>query len=381
MCPSFQATRDEKDSTRARARVLQDAMEGHLGTDPFAAPELIEVLDLCLSCRGCSSDCPTGVDMATYKSEVLHQKYSGKLRPRSHYTLGRLPTWGKLAGISPAIANAVLASPLGSLLKRGAGVDVRRALPKFTSQTLRKQFTSLDRTQSSRHGQVMLWCDPFTDRFAPEVGMAAARVLQSAGYDVHLSPAAAGCALTWISTGQLDKARSIAAQTVSLLLPTAQAGVRIVGLEPSSTAVLRSDINHLLGTSDARTVSAATVTLAELLTATPDWTPPDLGGIQIVAQPHCHQHAVMGWDSDAALLRQAGATVTRVPGCCGLAGNWGMEQGHYDVSVAVAESNLLPAVRAASSNAIVLADGFSCRTQLDDLASQPAQHLAQLLDR
>lgn len=378
MCPSYEATRDEKDSTRGRARILQDAMEGHLGPDIWGNAELKDVLDLCLSCRGCSSDCPTGVDIATYKSEVLHQIYRRKLRPRSHYTLGRLPSWNRLAGISPALSNAILGGPLGNVMKRAAGVDIRRSLPTFAKKTFRSQFVS---TQTpAPHSDVMIWVDPFTDRFAPEVGLAAVRVLQTAGYNVVLSPKHAGCALTWISTGQLEQARKISRNTVAQLIPYVRQGMRIVGLEPSSTAVLRSDINHLLGTTDAQTVSHATVTLAELLLDTPGWNAPDLTGTEIVAQPHCHHHAVMGWETDAKLLAATGATIKRVTGCCGLAGNWGMEQGHYDVSVAVAESNILPAVRNKSQNAIVLADGFSCRTQLDDLASQPSLHLAQLLD-
>lgn len=377
MCPSYEATRDEKDSTRGRARILQDAMEGRLGPDVWGGAELKEVLDLCLSCRGCSSDCPTGVDIATYKSEVLHQIYKGKIRPRSHYTLGRLPSWNKLAGISPSISNTVLASPLGGLLKRGAGVDVRRNLPKFAKKTFRSQFKPVK--TAGVNGTVMIWVDPFTDRFAPEVGIDTAKVLTAAGYDVILSPKKAGCALTWISTGQLTKARQITQNTVELLLPYVEQGIKIVGLEPSSLAVLRSDIIHLLATKEAKVVSSAAVTLAELLTATPGWQAPDLSDQEIVAQPHCHHHAVMGWETDAKLLASGGAKVKRVSGCCGLAGNWGMEHGHYETSVAVAESNLLPAIRAKTADTKVLADGFSCRTQLEDLAGQPAQHLAQLL--
>lgn len=377
MCPSFEATRDEKDSTRARARILQDAMEGRLGKDIWGGAELKEVLDLCLSCRGCSADCPTGVDVATYKSEVLHQIYKGKIRPRSHYTLGRLPLWNQLAGISPALSNSLLSGPLGGLLKRGAGVDVRRNLPKFAEKTFRASFGKA--TNAAPNGKVMVWVDPFTDRFAPEVGLATVKVLQAAGYEVLLSPAKAKCALTWISTGQLTQAKKIAKNTVEQLVPFAKQGIKFVGLEPSSIAVLRSDINHLLGTPEAMLVSQSAVTLAELLLATNGWNVPDLSDQEIVAQPHCHHHAVMGWETDAKLLAAGGAKVNRVSGCCGLAGNWGMEQGHYETSVAVAESNILPAVRAKSADAVVLADGFSCRTQLEDLANQPAQHLAQLL--
>lgn len=378
MCPSYEATRDEKDSTRGRARILQEAMEGRLGPDIWGGAELKEVLDLCLSCRGCSSDCPTGVDIATYKSEVLHQIYRRRIRPRSHYFLGRLPAWSKLAAVSPSLSNLFLRGVTGRLMKWVAGVDYRRNLPKFARKTFRAQFSG--EQTSAPNGEVMIWVDPFTDRFSPEVGLAAVRVLQAAGYAVSLSPKKAECALTWISTGQLEHARKIARNTVKKLLPTAQAGIPIVGLEPSSTAVLRSDINHLLGTDDSKKISQATLTLAELLLQTPGWKVPDLTGTQVIAQPHCHHHAVMGWDSDAKLIAATGASINRVPGCCGLAGNWGMEKGHYDVSVAVAQSNLLPAVRNKSHNAKVLADGFSCRTQLTDLAKQDSIHLAQLLD-
>jgi Fe-S oxidoreductase len=190
------------------------------------------------------------------------------------------------------------------------------------------------------------------------------------------------CGLTWISTGQLDGARRQLRRTLGTLDEAARAGIPIVGLEPSCTAVLRHDVLELLP-DDPRSsrVAAGTKTLAETLVGTPGWTPPSLAGVRAVAQPHCHQHAVMGWETDGELLASAGATVEAVGGCCGLAGNFGVEQGHYDVSVAVAETALLPAVRAASHDAVVLADGFSCRTQLEQLASVRGVHLAQLLDR
>jgi Fe-S oxidoreductase len=226
---------------------------------------------------------------------------------------------------------------------------------------------------------VALWVDTFTDHFSPDVARAAVQVLRAAGYDVHVTPAETCCALTWITTGQLDRARSMLRSTVSTLDGYAVAGMPIVGLEPSCTATLRADACELLDGADVRRVAANTVTLAELITATSDWRPPRLDHTEVVAQPHCHHHAVLGWQPDAALLEQAGATVTRLGGCCGLAGNWGMENGHHDVSVAVAEQQLLPALRAASPDAVVLADGFSCRTQIDQLSTRSGQHLAQLL--
>jgi Fe-S oxidoreductase len=187
------------------------------------------------------------------------------------------------------------------------------------------------------------------------------------------------CALTWVTTGQLDKARKIMARTVATLHPYVASGVPVVGLEPSCLATLRSDAVELTDDPRAAGVAEGMRTLAELLTDLPGWTPPDLTGTTVVAQPHCHHASVLGWEADAALLARAGASVTRVGGCCGLAGNFGMEQGHYEVSVAIAEHALLPAVRAAAPGTVVLADGLSCRVQLDDLAQVPAMHLAELL--
>ncbi|HEY2286635.1 MAG TPA: FAD-linked oxidase C-terminal domain-containing protein [Streptosporangiaceae bacterium] len=380
MCPSYLATRDEKDSTRGRARVLQELANGTL-VRGFGSAEVAESLDLCLSCKGCSSDCPAGVDMATYKAEALYQRYRRRLRPAAHYSLGWLPRWARLAAHAPGAANAALRLPgLAALAKRAGGIDTRRPLPRFAPQTFRAWFAGRPAPElAPDRTPALLWVDTFTDHFTPEVGQAAVRVLEAAGYAVQITGEPVCCGLTWISTGQLDGARRQLRRTLRALGPALRAGTPVVGLEPSCTAVLRGDITELLpGDPRARQARDATRTLAELLTQTPQWTPPDLAGVRAVAQPHCHQHAVMGWHADAALLAQGGAEVTAVGGCCGLAGNFGVERGHYDVSRAVAETALLPAVRAAEG-AMVLADGFSCRTQLDQLAQVPGTHLAQLL--
>jgi FAD/FMN-containing dehydrogenase/Fe-S oxidoreductase len=381
MCPSFLATRDEKDTTRGRARVLQELANGGLMKGGWRSPEIAESLDLCLSCKGCAGDCPAGVDMATYKAEALHQRYRRRLRPAAHYALGRLPRWARLSARAPRLVNAVLAiGAVAALAKRAGGVDRRRPLPRFATETFRRWFSARRVPAGTGRPPVLLWVDTFTDHFSPEVGQAAVRVLEQAGYDVRVTGREVCCGLTWISTGQLDGAKARLTETLDALGPALEAGWPIVGLEPSCTAVLRGELTGLLP-DDPRAVrtAAATRTLAELLTATPGWTPPDLTGVYGVAQPHCHQHAVLGWDADASLLRDGGAEVLAVGGCCGLAGNFGMEKGHYEVSVAVAETALLPAVREAGEGAVVLADGFSCRTQLDQLAGLPGTHLAQLL--
>jgi FAD/FMN-containing dehydrogenase/Fe-S oxidoreductase len=403
MCPSWLATRDEKDSTRGRSRVLQEAVNGTL-VRGLASPEVRESLDLCLACKGCASDCPTGVDMATYKAEVLHQTYRGRLRPAAHYSLGWLPRWAALAARAPGLANRLLAGRLAGQARRLAGIDPRSPLPRFASQTLRGWWRRRPEAGPvpAAAPRVLLWPDTFTDHFSPGAGQAAARVLEGAGYQVELPDEPLCCGLTWISTGQLDTARRVLRRTVDRLAalagesgsavdgsgpggggrsPEGRGATAIVGLEPSCLAVLRHDALGLLGAGDpaAAVVARAASTLAELLAATPGWAPPDLGGVAVVAQPHCHQHAVLGWAADRELLARAGAAVTAVGGCCGLAGNFGAERGHHDVSIAVAETALLPAVRAAGPDAVVLADGFSCRTQLDHLAGRRALHLAELL--
>lgn len=378
MCPSYQATREEKDSTRGRARVLQEMINGTDVRGGWRSPEVHEALDLCLSCKGCASDCPTGVDMAAYKAEVLHQSYRGRIRPASHYSLGWLPRWAKMAAVAPKLANAAMKVPgVGSAALAVAGVDHRRTIPAFAPQTFRSWFKG-NVPAGGAGDEVLLFVDTFTNYFSPEVGIATVRVLQDAGYRPRLTERQECCGLTWISTGQLDTARRKLDRTLAALAPSVDRGVPVVGMEPSCTAVLRSEAVELVGGARAEAVGAATRTLAELLTAT-GWQPPSMAGTEVVAQPHCHHHSVMGWSPDAELLRDAGAELTRLGGCCGLAGNFGVEQGHYEVSVAVAEQQLLPAVRAASADAVVLADGFSCRTQLDDLTDRHGTHLAQLL--
>lgn len=377
MCPSFLATRDEKDSTRGRARVLQELANGSL-VSGWRAAEVSEALDLCLSCKGCSADCPAGVDMASYKAEALYQRYRRRPRPAAHYSLGWLPRWARLASRFPRLSNAALAPrPAAAIARRAGGIDERRPLPEFARQSFRRWFAG----HRPAAGQpVLLWVDTFTNAFTPEVGRAAVRVLEAAGYRVRVTRRPVCCGLTWISTGQLDGARRQLLRTLRELDDALTAGIPIVGLEPSCTAVLRGDITELLP-ADPRALKlpGAVKTLAELLRATEGWSPPDLSGVSGVAQPHCHHRAVLGWDEDAALLAQAGAQVKAVGGCCGLAGNFGVERGHYDVSVAVAQTALLPAVRAAGPDAAVLTDGFSCRTQLDQLAGISGRHLAEVL--
>ncbi len=368
MCPSYLATREEKDSTRGRARTLQDAVAGHL-PGGLSDPAVLEALDLCLACKGCARDCPTGVDMATYKAEVLHRTHTGKgrrRRPRTHYTLGGLPQL--LSRVPAGVVRLGLRATPG-LAARIGGVDPRRRLPVPAPRPV-----SAQRHDAAADADVVLWVDTFTNRFAPQVAEAAAEVLAAAGARVRVvADGSQCCGLTLVSAGRLDEARATLGRLLGTLADRNPEGLPVVVLEPSCLAVLRHDAHQLL----ERPRLPELRTLAEHLTAL-GWAPPSLDGVEVVAQPHCHQASVVGWQADEALLRGTGAALTRVGGCCGLAGDFGMVPDHYDVSVKVFQHDLGPALEE-RPGALLWADGFSCRTQAADLAGRPGLHLAELL--
>ncbi|MDN5914506.1 MAG: FAD-binding protein [Pseudonocardia sp.] len=373
MCPSYQVTGEEEHSTRGRARLLFEMLEGHddsAVTDGFRSAAVRDALDLCLACKGCKSDCPVGVDMATYKAEFLSQHYRRRLRPAAHYSMGWLPLWARLARFAPRLLNAALHAPgLARLGKRLAGIAPQRDAPAFAGETFQEWWAGQGRPRPDPRDPrtVVLWPDTFTNHFEPHVARAAVEVLESAGFVVAVPTRALCCGLTWISTGQLGTAKRVFGRTVAALRPWIEAGTLVVGLEPSCTAVFRSDAPELFpDDEDVARLAGRFVTLAEaLLNHAPDgWEPPQLERAAIV-QTHCHQHAIMKADADAELMRRAGIDAdTLDSGCCGLAGNFGFEDGHYDVSMACAEQALLPAVRDAGPDTLVLADGFSCRTQV-----------------
>jgi len=325
--------------------------------------------------------------MAAYKARVLHESFRGRLRPMHHYALGLLPRWGRLVQSVPglaSLANLVLQGPLARPVRALAGLDLRRTgMPRFASGSNRaavaRSLAADGRAAASGRKPVLIWVDSFSDAFESDHVAAIAAVLLDHGYAPRLQERAACCGLTWISTGQLDGARRELARAVEVLHPYVEQGVPIVGTEPSCLSVWRSDALDLLDDPRVREIAANTFTLAELLLRDPGFVMPDLTGHTVVAQPHCHQASVIGWDAEAALLRRSGATVVKLGGCCGLAGNFGMQAGHYEMSVRVAENELLPAIRAAGPDAILLADGFSCRTQIADLASRHALSFAELI--
>ncbi|MBB4930367.1 FAD/FMN-containing dehydrogenase/Fe-S oxidoreductase [Lipingzhangella halophila] len=380
MCPSYMVTEDEKHSTRGRARMLFEMINGEVITDGWRSEEVRDSLDLCLSCKGCRSDCPVNVDMAAYKAEFLHHHYEGRVRPAAHYSMGWLPVWARLATLAPAEVNRVSgARGLASLLKRAGGIAQERTIPEFARTTFTRWFRRRGPSAGER-GTVLLWPDTFDNYLTPRVPVAAVRVLEDAGFRVVVPKGQVCCGLTWMSTGQLGVARRVMRRTLRALAPYVAEGIPIVGLEPSCTAALRTDLVELLPGEPSERVAESVYTLAGFLAAhAPDWSPPRVDA-RALSQVHCHQHAVIGFDADRALMERAGIDGEVLEsGCCGLAGNFGFEDGHYDISKAVGERVLLPAVREADPDTLVLADGFSCRTQITQEAGRPAQHIAEVL--
>ncbi|MEV0182510.1 FAD-binding and (Fe-S)-binding domain-containing protein [Streptomyces sp. NPDC050625] len=430
MCPSFRATGEEAHSTRGRARLLHEMLAGELVTDGWRSTEVRDALDLCLSCKGCRSDCPVEVDMATYKAEFLYHHYEGRRRPAAHYTMGWLPLWLRWVArtrTAPVLNALASVRPLARAAKWLGGIAPEREIPRVAGETFSRWWARRlgarlrGRAAAGRTGKhgaeaprttVLLWPDTFTEHFSPSVGKAAVRVLEAAGLGVTLPPTRrmrvrrsargevegvgmnpwapgrrtrACCGLTYVSTGQLDRARAVLRRTLDLmepyLLPELGDDIPpVVVLEPSCAAALRTDLPELLHDDPrAARLASAVVTFAEALARyAPEWPPPPVDR-PVAGQTHCHQHAVLGDAPDRGLREAAGLTGELTGGCCGLAGNFGFEKGHFEVSKTCAEEQLLPSVRTAPEGTVILADGFSCRTQLEQLAGVRGRHLAEVL--
>lgn len=380
MCPSYRATGDEKDSTRGRSRVLQDMVRGARSIDEgWKSEDVREALDLCLACKACSNDCPAGVDMATYKSEFFSHYYDGKLRPMSHFSLGWLPRWLKLTTLISPLVNLVLASPLGKVVAAAGGLTTHRKMPRFASRAmLRNELAPY--ANPSATADAVLFVDSFTKGFRPEVAGAAARVMESTGRTVGCESDAC-CGLTWISTGQLDTAKKLMGKAVAKLDDGTDAP--IVVIEPSCAAALKKDAPELLGTEAAERVSHRIRSFAEAVKEWVDggWTPPAVP-IDVTVQTHCHEYSTFGATIQRKALAALGvANVNEATGCCGVAGNFGFEANHYDISMKVAEQALVPALAKTAADAPVLADGFSCAMQVKQLEpDRKSLHLAELLD-
>ncbi|WP_116026939.1 FAD-binding and (Fe-S)-binding domain-containing protein [Thermomonospora umbrina] len=388
MCPSYRATREEEHSTRGRSRLLFEMLRNASPIDGgWRSTEVRDALDLCLACKGCRADCPVNVDMATYKAEFLHHHYRGRVRPVVHYSMGWLPLWAAMARRAPGTVNALTRMPgLSRVIKAAGGIASERPVPLFAEGHFTGWWRRRRPKGDGARGEVVLWPDTFTNSFTPAIGRAAVEVLEAAGFRVRVPRGTVCCGLTWISTGQLGIARRALRRTLDVLREDLRRGTPIVGLEPSCTAVLRSDAAELLPEDpDVRLLIGQTRTLAELLEErAPDWRPPQVepAHARAIVQRHCHQYAVMGFEADRRLLERAGVDADVLDaGCCGLAGDFGFTRGHYEVSRDVAELGLLPAVRDASPDTLVLADGFSCRTQIEQEAGtgHVPVHLAEVL--
>ncbi|NYH77880.1 FAD/FMN-containing dehydrogenase/Fe-S oxidoreductase [Actinopolyspora biskrensis] len=390
MCPSYRATRDEKHSTRGRAHLLSEMLSGRTVVGGWRSEQTREALDLCLSCKGCKTDCPVGVDMATYKAEFLHRHYRHRPRPATHYSMGFLPLWLAAARWAPGLFNRLGRGRAAPLLKRLGGIAPERDLPLLARRGL---LESCSDRQASRPPEgpgdpVLLFPDTFTNHFEPGIGLDAIAVLESSGHEVRLPDTTVCCGLTWYSTGQLGTARRTLRRTARELRPWLREDAPVVGLEPSCTAFLRNDALELAPADpDVRSLASATRTFAEQVDqhapARPSAPRParEQSG-EVLVQMHCHQYSELGFDADRSVLETAGLNPRVLDaGCCGLAGNFGFERGHYEVSMACAEDALLPRIRSAPDGTEVLADGFSCRTQLRHAAAAEPLHLATALAR
>jgi Fe-S oxidoreductase len=381
MCPSFQATREEMHSTRGRAHLLFEMMRGDELTRGWREEAVHEALDLCLQCKGCKHDCPVSVDMASYKSEFLSHYYSGRLRPAAAYSMGLVFAWSRLAAAAPGLANFLIQSPgLGTTLRRAAGFAPERDAPKFSSETFQHWFRQHRGIRDRTRPPVILWPDTFNNYFLPGTAKAAVTVLEDAGYRVIVPAARLCCGRPLYDYGMLGLARRKLNQVIETLRPAIRAGVPVVGLEPSCVSVFRDELLNLMPDNrDAYRLARQTMMLSEFLMKDGNWKPPRFERAAL-AHAHCHHRAVLDFDPQQRMFEAMGLKVEYPKtGCCGQAGSFGYEAEHYDVSMKIGEQGLLPAVRKASAETLVLADGFSCREQIWHGAHRWAMHPAELL--
>ena len=376
MCPSYMVTMEEMHSTRGRAHLLFEMLQGDPVRGGWRDPQVKEALDLCLACKGCKGECPVNVDMATYKAEFLSHHYQGRLRPRAAYAMGLIHWWARLASKMPALVNAVSGT---RMFKRLGGVAPQREVPKFAARTFRAWFEA--RPPVNPEGdRVILWADTFNNFFHPEVAQAAVEVLEDAGFRLAVQEEKLCCGRPLYDYGMLDLAKRKLRQILDGLADDIARGTPVIGLEPSCVSVLRDELLGLLPhDANAQRLARQTWTLTAFLREkAPHWRPPRLEGRAIV-HGHCHHKAVLGWDKEQDLLRAVLPDHEEVDsGCCGMAGSFGYEADKYEVSMLVGERRLLPKVREAGSNALVVADGFSCRGQIATTGKKPL-HIAQVL--
>ena len=382
MCPSFMATREEKHSTRGRARLLFEMLRGETIRGGWKSEEVRDALDLCLSCKGCKADCPVGVDMATHKAEFLSHYWKGRLRPRSACAFGLIHWWARAASVAPGLVNFFTQTTgLSALARAASGMAPERQIPRFAQQTFRAWFESRVPSPESR-SPVLLFPDTFNNFFQPGTAKAAIEVLEAAGFRVTIPRSVLCCGRPLYDYGMLDLARRALRRVLRGLRDEIVSGVPVVVLEPSCAAVFRDELAGLFPDDEhARRLSEQTYVLPEFLRKkAPGFRPPPLAR-RAILQGHCHQRAIMKMTDEEDLLRQMGIDIA-VPeaGCCGMAGAFGFERGdHYNVSTLCGEKALLPEIRRALPETLVIADGFSCREQIRQGTAREALHLAQVL--
>ena len=385
MCPSFMVTREEEHSTRGRARLFFEMFEGQVIPSDWNNEAVKDSLDLCLACKGCKGECPVNVDMATYKAEFLSHYYEGKSRPIAAYSMGWIYWWSQLASLAPGVANFIMSLPIAKWL---GGVAPERKAPRFAKSTFVEQFRrkAKSRTGESdlrpsgiRSKRVLLWPDTFNNHFHPGTANAAVEVLEAAGYDVIIPRKRLCCGRPLYDWGFLDMAKKLLAETMEALRPELDAGIPIVGLEPSCISVFRDELPNLFPGNDvAMRLSKAVKTLPEFLLQE-KVALPSLKGKALV-QAHCHHKAILRFDDEVQVLGKMGLDVDQPDsGCCGMAGAFGFEPDKYELSMRVGERVLLPAVREAARDTIIVADGFSCREQIAQGTGREAMHLAEVL--
>ncbi|WP_297160489.1 FAD-binding and (Fe-S)-binding domain-containing protein [Thermogemmatispora sp.] len=386
MCPSYMVTREEAHSTRGRARLLFEMLYGHPLRGGWRSEEVRQALDLCLACKGCKSECPVNVDIATYKAEFLAHYYAGRLRPLSAYLFGLIHRWAALGARAPELINLLTQTPLLShLLKRTSGIAPERRLPRLAPLSFRAWFrersTQTRPTEQSCGMRVLLWPDTFNNYFHPETARAAVEVLEALGFQVELPPVALCCGRPLYDYGMLTTAKQHLRQILTALRPYLEQDIPIVGLEPGCVSVFRDELPNLFPEDrEAQQLKERVLLLSEFLERyAGDYRWPRLEG-QALLQPHCHQRALMDVAAERRLLSKLGLQV-EIPdaGCCGMAGAFGFEAQHYAISLQVGERVLLPTVRAARPETLIIADGFSCREQIAQTTPRRALHLAEVL--
>jgi FAD/FMN-containing dehydrogenase/Fe-S oxidoreductase len=381
MCPSFSVTREEEHTTRGRARILYEMLEGSTIRDGFRSEDVREALDLCLSCKGCKGDCPVSVDMATYKAEFLSHHYKRRLRPLAAYTIGLIMFHARAAARAPRLANFLTHAPgVSRLVKRAGGISPAREMPRFAGQTFKDWFRRRGAVNPGAD-PVVLFPDTFNNFLQPQTMAAAVEVLEDAGFRVVVPEPELCCGRPLYDYGMLDTAKRFWRRMLATLAPHIRAGVPVVGIEPSCVAAFRDELPGLMGADeDAKRLSLQTLTLAELLQRhAPGWEAPRLERRALV-HGHCHQEAVMGMGAEKELYGRIGLDFELLDsGCCGLAGSFGFERRHDGISREIGEQRLMPMVRDAPQEALLIADGFSCRTQIEQLTGRRALHTAEVL--